>query len=437
MTDDQHDPVERRLRDALRAPTGAAVDANAFLDQVHRGARQRRTRQVVVSGVAAACLVAVAGVAFGTTGLLDRGERAPVADDATGTTRGGSPSASVDPSPVDPAQIEAIDVSAPDSERQWLLGSVRGGECRQQRCAHVFATEDGGESWSDLGELPGAYPVIGTEDGSSVDAVRLSDDGSDGWAFRGNLLSTHDGGATWAPSELPARGLVALVQPTGDSVLASVRTGGGDVLLRSPAATDAWQVVPFADQVGGSFDQAGIVDLASSEEAAVMVVTSAPDFTGTLLISTDDGATWGTPSGAVCEADASPYFVSATDDALWASCVSRQGQPSVRLRVSTDLGAEWVEAGGIFTSDSLIAARDPQRAAVVRSLGLTGDRTRIYVAQVGASDEAQLVATLEDTTWVSDISFADPDTGFLVFDGGGVLRTDDGGGTWYRYDVTE
>jgi photosystem II stability/assembly factor-like uncharacterized protein len=453
--DEQHDPFEDQLRNALRGEPSRQTDVDSFLDQVHRGARRRRTRRSVVGTAAAVCLVVGGGVAVAATGILDQDHTAPVAGDTSATTDGtagtiasASPAETPEPESffvqsggpeppprVKASQIVALDVTATGTTHQWILGSVPGGDCGDKRCLRVFRTQNAGGSWADLAELP-AHPVVGTEDSESVDGLRFAGDGTNGWAFGGAMLATHDSGRSWARQDVPVRGNVLQVDTWGEDALAVVYDGEGASLVRQDVGSDSWDVVPYAEQAGIDARLASVGDVAISEDAAIMTVYGSRGVT--VLVSPDRGTTWEQPeSSEYCEPGAqSASLVSVTADSLWVSCLDVTGSPETTVSVSSDLGATWDQAGGTFANGALIAGRDADEVVVVEGAGAYQvSATEVWLAQPPSETEPERIGTFGDSA-AGMVEFTNPDTGYIVLAGGGLLRTNDGGRSWGPFGVT-
>ena len=439
---DQHDPFEDQLRSALRG-AGQHTDVDAFLDRVHRGARRRRTRRIVAGAAAAVCLVAAGGVAVTSAGVLDD-DRTPAADQTVGTTPGTEPpdshlpsSAAATAGEIAPADIVPLDLSASDATHQWLLGAAPGGDCGERQCPQVFATDDAGASWTILGDLP-AHRIRGVEDRGSVGGLTFSPDGQDGWAYRGALLSTHDGGQSWAQAELPVQANVVQAEVAGGHVLALTYNGETAALLRSPVERDDWEEVPIEQQLGEDVELLSVQEIAAGSGTAMLTISHAPSFEGRVMISDDEGATWHEPpSTGYCEQGRSAGPISLAEDALWVGCRVNDGPYSMTPVVSTDDGETWQPQGGRYGAGGRLAARNEDSAIVMewvdQDLGTGG--ARLYDTSVPPEEQPDGIATVGSGTPL-DLFFTDAETGFLHDERDGFFRTTDGGLTWEPYGVT-
>ncbi len=134
------------------------------------------------------------------------------------------------------------------------VGAVLGyttDSCPGGSCATVAGTSDYGQSWNGA-DAPPAGPPDG---GSGVSQIRFLDP-ENGWAFGPALYATHDGGATWTSiTGLPGRVIdLATVDGSAFAVVASCTGSGQDYasgctrfrLYSTPYAADNWQPVPGA-----------------------------------------------------------------------------------------------------------------------------------------------------------------------------------------------
>ncbi len=148
------------------------------------------------------------------------------------------PSVSVSPSglPVAPPQVEGFvpaDVTAVSTDEWWVAGADQRG-CSGVACSRILWTIDAGSSFN---ALP-APPIIATN-------LRFADP-RDGWAYdRGSttVYATHDGGMSWTPVGLG--GAVDDLQASGGNVYAIVcGSAPGCTLERSPVGSDGWVTLP-------------------------------------------------------------------------------------------------------------------------------------------------------------------------------------------------
>jgi len=450
------DPFEDRLRDAFHARGDGPPDVDSFLSDVHRGARTRRTARALGTTSAAVAVIAVGGYAVTSTDLLDDGRDDDVVATAPTATRdsGPTPTSPTSPSPLSTASSSAsrtsptqstktafptddilnLDLTTTQTGNQYILGSVTGGACGSQRCAHTFQTSDGGSTWKDLGELP-PPTVSTTATTDTVDAIRFSGDGRDGWAFREDLWSTHDAGRTWTEPELPVEGNVITLEAWGDDVLAVVDTTDGAQLLHSSVGEDAWEVVTYAEQIGLTVDPLVVSDIALSEQGAVLLSGPYDEGATTVLTSSDGGLNWD-ESGQPCRSDEYATYMSVSAGSVWLRCqlqVQPAG-PSSRLLVSNDLGATWSDVAGNFSLNVVFGARDDNAAVVVEPDGGPMLGSTAFEASLDAAGPVRLGPV--DLSGVTSVGFTDPRVGYaLKSSTGEIQRTLDGGRSWSVYAI--
>jgi photosystem II stability/assembly factor-like uncharacterized protein len=61
--------------------------------------------------------------------------------------------------------------------------------------------------------------------------------------------------------------------------------------------------------------------------------------------------------------------------------------------------------------------------------------TEVWLSQVPATSQPQRIGTFGDSA-ATMVEFTNPEVGYIVFDGGGLLRTGDGGQSWAPFGVT-
>jgi hypothetical protein len=246
--------LETRLRDALAEDVGATAP-DEMLRAVRRGAALRRGRRAVVAVALTVAVIVVGSAALqhGHTRRTPEPVRTPSTCAHTCT-----------PAP----HGRVVDLVAAGDHVFRL--SVHDG------CTHCGTVSERTASgqWDRLGELQG-----GSREWGPVQRLLMSPNGRDGWAWQGQLWSTHDGGRTWTqvttgPGRPTIRGHQVAV---GSSYAWSVFTSGdGPELWRTPLGSDHWQRVraPAAEELVGVVPDGRVVlhDTGEGASGAVVVV---------------------------------------------------------------------------------------------------------------------------------------------------------------------
>lgn len=239
---------EDQLRRALRTDV-LDVEPDRLLDAVHRGATRRRRRRTAT--VVAASLLVIAGAAGVATTIRGDERTGPEPLPATHTP---SPSPS-QPSPSqsslpDGAEQGVVDVSAPSADLvlrlTWNVGCVG--------CSTVWrqdASVTGG--WERLFDFTGRAAFGGKVDPDfgPVTNLAMAPNGLDGLAWGARLFATHDGGRTWTlvtdgPGPL-VKDFATNVELTRTDAWALVHGRDGMELWRAPLGTDNWSLAQAPD----------------------------------------------------------------------------------------------------------------------------------------------------------------------------------------------
>ncbi len=239
-----------------------------------------------------------------------------------------------------------VHLSFVDPRDGWMtVQTPAGGAAGAQ--ADLYATTDGGASWTSLGSGPFAGPIefVGPQTGWALEGV-----------YPERLALTHDGGASWQPSSLPVPAADAgdLVLPVslptffGPGVgvmaagLAAYGTPVEDVAFYTTADGGAtWAVAGTLHDP--SFQNTGMPGVAFATPQDWVVV--AP--TGTVYLTADGGATWSSAAanpalaGFPRVAFVSPKVGWALVETHWCTGFKTGCGSASRVLKTTDGGQTW------------------------------------------------------------------------------------------------
>lgn len=434
-----NDPLEDRLRDALRQPGPAdRLDPDDLLRSVHSGARRRRTRRLVAACGAVA--VILGGGVTVLSGALDSRE-VPVAargETTPGTSAAGngsasspdsmSPSTSVTPTRRGTATVGAVPVSltATGTAYQWVLAGLDDGSCASTPCAVVYGTSNAGDTWSRAARLH--LPVtttVNTSASESTDAVSTlrfsrptSGAPADGWAFGGALVTTHDSGLHWRRVTLPVAGPVTHLEAWRSDVYATVDTGSAVVVVRSPAAHDSWSVVDTR------VPMTSVRDLAATR-SDIALIGETGDGQGPHVVVSGDGSNWSVESPCPAPAPAAQLSTAAdpasSTDALWLMCSSRRAS---LVKVTLDSGVHWASVQAP-RGRMILAARSTDSSLAVTDGAVT-------LLRPGSPPVPLAAVPVRNAVFAG---FTNPKTGYVIGADGRMWRSGDAGRTWSDYSV--
>ncbi len=212
-----------------------------------------------------------------------------------------------------PAGFQPQSFTAISEFTWWLLGTA---PCGGHGCTAIVRTTDGGPQFT---RIP-APPT------SQVSELRFADD-SNGYAFGGQLWSTHDGGRTWTQQRLG--NTVDDLAIADGHVYALVYSHGHSQLMRSTVGADRWTAL---GDVGHGYLSSLWV------QGSTVILQSGSH----LLVSGDLGAHFmrrrGVKHAGGCGYDGGP-------GALWALCTTGMAPDDVVL--SHDLGNSFTTAAQV------------------------------------------------------------------------------------------
>lgn len=352
--------LEDRLRRGLESPLATDPD-DGLLGRIHTGARLRRRRRT--AAITAATAVVVAAVVLGSNALIgDEHRTPPLVDTPTPT-----------PTSV-PADV--IDLAVPDADHLFAL---------TRDSAVWLQQSDGG--WQRLQGFAG-----------SVEYVELAPDARNGWAWGSGLWSTHDGGKTWSqitdgPGAPTDYGY--WVHLTADRAWSLHRTDrDGMQLWSTPIGSDRWTstLLPYRSSVV-DMDTVGdrVVVLAASEGAGQLTLLSRnswDDWTGLDLPCTGENQTYSA---------ATAVFVQCGAEKGGAMVYRSADLASWQVFGHSDLTA--VTAAIPLSDDRLLLLGSPHDLLVTPAgskpvdVGLTGDEEVFQETGGVAGDTAYLVTS--------------------------------------------
>jgi photosystem II stability/assembly factor-like uncharacterized protein len=425
------DRLEHELRDVLTNERRALSTDLVSLDAVYAGAARRRRRRTAVMAAVGAFALAGAAIPLSML-LLDNGHaRDPIQTAAsvgptTPTPRDTTTMTHSSPTPTTSTQVLAkgpawsgarvASVTATSTHTFVVLGFLRDtGACKPPNCLRLVETHDGGKTFTALPVPKDA--LAGDTDpaaGAAATDVRFGSP-NDGWLYGNGLWATHDGGYSWNKIKLP--GPVNRLVAAHGVVWALLSTDGGNSqqLWKSPVGSDKWTQVPNVT-VGAPGDVALF-------GTRVVVLGAGPSKEWV----SKDGTKF-TPHPSPC-ATAMAAELSASGS-LWAKCATGT---AAYVATSAD-GVKWrpvksTSDGSAPPNSLTLGARGADDALL--ALGANEPLSDLY-----ADGTQQPVSRPPDVGATIDyLGFTTARVGYAI-DGTNLWRTDDGGDTWARLQIS-
>ena len=426
------DRLEHELRDVLTNERRALSTDLVSLDAVYAGAARRRRRRTAVVAAVGAFVLAGAAIPLSML-LLDNGhardpiETAASTDPTAPTPRDTNTTTHSSPTPTrstpevlakGPAWSGArvASMTATSTRTFVVLGFLGDtGACKPPNCLRLVVTHDGGKTFTPLPVPRDA--LAGDADpaaGAAATDVRFGS-ANDGWLYGNGLWATHDGGYAWNKVKLP--GPVNRLAAAHGVVWALVRTDGGNSqqLWRSPVGSDKWTQVPDV-----SVGAPGDVALFGTR---VVVLGAGPS------------KEWVSKDGTKFAPHVSPCATAmaaelSASGSLWAKCVTGT---AANVETSVD-GVKWrpvksTTDGSAPPNSLTLGARGADDALL--ALGANEPLSDLYAdgTQKPVSRPPDMGATIDY------LGFTTVRVGYAI-DGTNLWRTDDGGNTWTRLQIS-
>lgn len=371
--------------------------------------------------------------------------RATTTDRATTTTPASTTTTTVPGAaagPVPPG-FQPQSVTFVSTQAGWVLG---GAPCSSPPCTSVIRTDDGGRSWVGI-NAPRVALAASPSQGTGVSRLVFADQ-LNGWAFGPALWSTHDGGRTWEPVDLPGAGpaakVVSLATSGGRAValaLMPAQAGGGQgvaQLYTTPVGRDGWQ--PVANVSAPTYSAGQVV--LHGQAGWVTIDTGS---TGPHYWATTGGTTFTPQSPTPCQQEQSPSQLAAsspTDLVLGCGRQGGLGRQVKEVYVSTNGGASFRATAAPPAEGDLEAVAEAIPSVLV--VGASSGASYLYASFDGGQSWQTVVSdsSAGGAPW-HDLGFTTATQGVVV-EGyppeatsgtastppSRLLATTDGGHTW-------
>lgn len=321
-----------------------------------------------------------------------------------------------------PVQVfNPVSVSAVGVNDYWVLGYITADSGPDG--ITIMKTTDAGQHFTKVGSPSAFVAQMGARvppDTPTVSDVRFGDT-NNGWSYGASLFATADGGASWSAVTGVPGNVVDLAAASGDvwAVADNEASGSPSSSLfhatYGTGGTGAWTKVNLSTT---AFDNVVVI-----KNNAYVIASIGPTQQGIFVTITSSGATVTSTRGP-CGPQAGGVLSVAGDGSLWALCTG--GHTTTEL-VSTDRGASWAPAQFPLVTYS-IGGVDSSHAVVY-------DDTELDLITLTASSPVPPAPGSVPSPAASFIGFTTTNIGFLIASMQNstppqLWRTTDGGHTW-------
>lgn len=312
-----------------------------------------------------------------------------------------------------------VSVSAVGVNDYWVLGYTQSGTTTSTT---VMQTTDAGTTFATVGSPAAIIGAIsrGPAGNATVSDIRFGDT-NNGWAYGGNLFATADGGASWSAVTGVPGIVVDLAAASGNvwAVADNESSGSPSYSLfhatYGTGGTSTWTKV--------SLSTTSFVNVVVIKNSAYLLAAATPTQQEIFVTITNGGAAVSSTSGP-CGPQAGGVLSVAGDGSLWALC---SGGHTTTEFVSTDRGAQWAASQFPLVTYS-IGGVDSTHAVVF------DDRELDMITLTGSSPVPSAPGSVA-APGVGFIGFTTTKVGFLIASMQNstpdqLWRTSDGGLTW-------
>ena len=293
-----------------------------------------------------------------------------------------------------PQNMYVGDHRAFDLDRIVVVGSISINA--SYPTAQIYLTTNGGVTWTS--QFAGSYQT-------DLRSISFSDD-MHGTAVGspGNVVHTTDGGMTWSTQTVPTQQSLNSVEQLDP--LRAIAVGDGGRAIYTSDGGNTWVAgVTNTDRQLCSVVSNGSVALAVGEY-------------GTILRSTDDGASWQQVSTSVTYSGfQSVWFL----DAMHGTVVGEAGQ----IFRTNDGGNTWTpQSSGLTSALYDVRFTDLNNGAIVGDLG--------YILRTVDGGNTWTRRSRDTNLPLYSLAFDGPSTGYIGGIGALFYKTTDGGATWTK-----
>ncbi len=332
-------------------------------------------------------------------------------------------------SPV-PTYLDVRGVGAPTTQHVFIATDDNSFD----NSGALFESNDGGSTWIQR-NVPFSL-------GSPLYGLFFLDS-QNGWVYGNENYRTTDGGSTWIPMQFLGSTYFMKFYTTTFGLTTGnfgvyISLDGGSSWIESPNGMNAFD---FSDNLNGlgasdngiykTTDGGNTFTLVNTGNTKAVAFLSSTIAVGiaddTLIRSTDGGETW----NAVVPANGKSELLPVSSDIVLAW--GRTGNfPNYDDRIfrSSDGGQSWIDLGEVMQNG--VFAFSENNFQIVAASDLNGNM--FHSADAGLNWTQSFISQGQQPGFLSSASpyFADAQTGYFGYGPGFIIKTTDGGASWFQ-----